>query len=817
MRAIMLADLKLACRRLLKHRSFTLVALVTLALGIGVNTSMFTILNAELMNGTPVVHSDRVITVLRTTPQAKDVEFHSPGSYKDLHDRSTAFEGLAAFTNALVNMAEPGQPAERLDGMAVSADFFPVFRVSPELGRTFTPEDDRAGAPRVAVLSDEFWRQRFAGNPAVLGRTLHLDGQLATVVGVMPARLDAPLYWGWGRVDVWLPLSYGPDTWRIRDNRWLQVVGRLRPGAPLAAAQGGATAVAEQLGREFPLTDDRSGFRLAPWDSVRVEEFSRRMTWVCMGLSGFVLFIACANLANLQLARAADQLHEHALRVALGASRLRILRQFLVESILLSVAGGGLGILAALWGTRLIGSEIVVEGVVGLNLPLDLNVLAFTLGAAVLTGALFGTAPAWLAGRLEVNAVLKQRSRGSTSGRTTNRLRHGLIIAELVLALVLLAGAGFFVRGMQRLAHIDRGWKADGLVTAGVTLPFNAKYTTEEQCRTFFTALETRIKAVPGVTDAGITANLPTSGFWQTDKVAVEGRPAEPGKEPTAYNEPVSADYFSTMGIRLLRGRGFNADDRPTTQAVAIVNAATAERLWPGEDPIGRRIGDVGPDGPSWRVVVGVVADIQTVFEVVRPAATRLQIYRPLSQVASHNAHYLGLALKTSVPLSTLGPELKQAVAAIDAELPVASILPAPVAMEQMISGVYVITHLLSAFALVGLVLSAVGLYGVIANLVAQRTAEIGFRLALGAQARQVLWMVMRQGMSLAVVGLGAGLAGAWALLRLLDSVMPAIPGGDPWALAAMAGILLLTALVACWLPARRATRIDPIRALRAD
>ena len=299
----------------------------------------------------------------------------------------------------------------------------------------------------------------------------------------MPRRLDNPLYWGWGRVDIWRPLAYPAETWKIRDNRWLQVVGRLQPGSSLAAAQGGAAAVADQLARDFPLTDARSGFRVMPWDSVRVEAFSRRVTCLCMGLSGFVLLIACANLANLQLARAADQLHEHALRLALGASRVRLLRQFLVESILLSVAGGGIGILAALWGTRLIGSEVVVENVAGLTLPLDLNVLAFTLGAAVLTGALFGTAPAWLAGRVEVNAVLKQRSRGSTAGRASHRLRHGLIVAELVLALVLLGGAGFFVRGMQRLAHADMGWKPDGLVTA-----------------------------------VGITANLPTTGFWQAEK-----------------------------------------------------------------------------------------------------------------------------------------------------------------------------------------------------------------------------------------------------------------------------------------------------------
>lgn len=811
----MLTDLKYAIRQLSRGPGFTFVALVTLALGIGVNTAMFTLLNAVILRESPVFESDRLVSIFRTSPQSQ-VWPHSPANVRELQKQATSFQSIAAFTWSNINLAEPGQPAERLPAMVTSAEFFPLFGISPEIGRVFTPEEDRAGTGRVAVISDGFWRSHFGGSTGVIGRTVRMDGQPVTIIGVMPPRFDNPLYWG--RVDVWMPLAYDETIWRIRDDHWLQAMGRLKPGITLAQAQVETAAIAKRFAHDHPETDAQDGLRLESWNKVRVSDLSRRISWLCMGLSSFVLLIACANLANLQLARTADRLHEHALRIALGASRMQLIRQFLVESVLLSMLGGVAGVLVALWATRLIGSEIVISDVAGFDLPIDLRVLSFSAAVAVATGIAFGTVPALVSSRADVGSSLKQSGRGATGGLPSHRLRKALIVSELVLALVLMSGASYFIRGMQRIAHTDMGWRPEGLLTAGLTLPFNASYSTDEQCRAFFDKLETKLRELPGVRDAAVSATLPITGFWSSSNFVIEGRAApEHGREPLAYSNPVSPGYFSTLGIRLMRGRDFDSSDRATSRPVVIIDESMANKLWPGEDPIGKRIGDVDSSNRNWREVVGVVGDVRAFIEIVRPADTPFQQYLPLSQVPSHTAHYLSIALRSSAPLATLEPEIRRAIAAIDPDQPVFSMYPAPEAIRHFTSSFTLVSQLLSIFAVLGLLLSAVGLYGVIANLVAQRTSEIGVRMALGAQVRDVLWMVLRQGMVLALVGICIGLACAWGLVRALDALVPAIPGGGPMGLVLITAILASVALLACWLPARRAARVDPITALRAE
>jgi predicted permease len=426
--------------------------------------------------------------------------------------------------------------------------------------------------------------------------------------------------------------------------------------------------------------------------------------------------------------------------------------------------------------------------------------------------------PAWIASRTDVSAALKKGSRGAAGDRSRHLFRKALIVSELALALILLSGAGYFVRGMQRIADADMGWRPDGLITASMSLPFNANYQTDDQCRAFFDRLGSKLAQLPGATDVAISATLPVPGFWRSDTFLVEGRPAPArGKEPLAYYNSVTPGHFSTLGIRVLQGRDFSSADRADTQPVVIINESMARNLWPKENPIGKRIGSADPAHPGWMAVVGVVNDVHTAADLVRSPDSRFQAYRPINQTPSQFVHWLGLAIRSSAPERDVATALRAAVQQIDPDQPVYEVATARDSLEQFTRGFSLTSEMLGAFALIGLVLSAVGIYGVIANLVAQRTSEIGIRMALGAQARDVLWLVLAQGVRMAIFGTAVGVACAWGLIRLLDAILPAIPGGDPVAVALIALLLAAVALFACWLPARRATRIDPIIALRSE
>jgi predicted permease len=805
----MLADLKFALRSLAKSPGFTAVALLTLALGIGVNTSMFTVTNTLLLQPLPFADAGRLVRVFRTSPQSQNWP-HAIANFLDLRAQSRSFSHLAAYVWSSCNYAAPGQPAERLRGMDATADFFPLLGIAPELGRTFAPEEMRSGAAPVVVLSHESWEKRFVRDPGIIGRQIRIDGALATVVGVMPSSFVPRLLWG--PVELWRPLNFSPQQEQNRENNFLSAIGRLAPGVSRAQAQSELTGIAARLTSAYPVTNSGNGLRLAPY-TIQPDGAPRALTWLVTGLAGFVLLIACANLANLQFARTAGRAREFAIRLALGAPRSRIMRELLTESLLLALLGGACGLIVALWCNDLLGQRLVVGPTPGLALTIDPRVFAFTLAASALAGIAFGLLPAWFASKSDVNEVLKQQTRGSSGGRATHRLRHALIVAEVTLALTLLAGAGVFIRGLQHFTHRDAGWQPDALLLGDLALP-DSKYPDNAARVAFFERLNQKLAESPLIQHAAITSSLPIWGYSSSTSFIAEGRPLPAaGTEPLTNLVMVNPAYFATIGLRLQQGRVFTADDRLGKPRVVVINETMARTLWPGENPLGRRLGDPDPAHHNWEEIVGVVADAGAPAGL-NPPDTRFQMYRPIAQEAFS---FATLAVRGSVAPDLLASELRRAVAALDPDQPVANVLSARSQITRSLANFNLIGTLLGGFALLGLALAALGIYGVLAGFVTQRTREIGIRMALGAQVRDVLRLIIGRGLQLALVGVALGGLGAFAVVRVFASILPTLGSPDPLVLAGVVVTLLAVTVIACWLPARRAARIDPIEALRAE
>jgi len=808
----MFQDLRIGLRMLLKDKGFTVVAALTLALGIGANTAMFSVLNTYLFRALPYPQSDQLVRVFRTSIHSQSWP-HSPGNFFDQREKNNVFEKMVAYTFISPNLAEEGEPAERLQGLAATADFFPSMGIQPALGRVFTPEDhetaERVGAGPVVVISDRFWMRRFGGDPNVLGRTLRLDGREVKVVGVMPPGFDHPMLWG--AVDVWRPLAFNAEGRRSRDSNWLRAFARLKPGVSLAQADQAMKALAAAITKETSQNQNES-LRLEPLYLSMSSEINRKVMWFTFGLAGFVLLIGCANLANLQLARTAARAREFAVRAALGAGRVRLLRQSLIESLIISLIGGALSLLLAMWGVGFISRRVFSE-LPGAKVTLDFRVFGFALLCSVLTGLIFGAVPAWLASRADVNQALRENVRGSSAGRSHQRLRNGLIVGEVAFALILLTGAGLFLRGLQRFANLDPGWRVDGLVTAEISLP-RTKYTNDDQRRAFHQRLEERLAALPGVERVAFSASQPVWGFNSSGGFIVEGRPEPaPGQYPEVFQEPVSLGYFDTLGIRLLTGRAFTSADAADRPAVVIINETMARRFWPNESPIGKRIGSPNLNQRNWREVVGVVNDVGFPASLGEPY-TRLQYFRPLAQSPLGSVN---IALRTSASPEALTNALRAAVAELDPALPAHRIRAARGLVEQSLGSVSLLGSLLGAFAAIGLALAAIGIYGVISYSVVQRTGEFGIRMALGAQTLDVLRLVLGKGARLILLGALLGFGGAYAVARFLASAIPALPTRDPVAMGAITFALVAVALAACYLPARRATKVDPIVALRRE
>ena len=807
--------MKLALRSLAKSPGFTAVALLTLALGIGVNTAMFSVVNTLLLRRAPYPNADRLVRVYRTTPQLK-TSSHSTPDFDDLRAQNHVFDAIAAFQWWSFSLSQPGQPAQLLRGMVVSADFFPTLGVQPALGRAFTADEQQPGRDRVVVLTDALWRSRFGADPGIIGRSIRVDGENHTVIGVMPANFAYPLLWG--RLDAIRPVVVSAVWQHQRSVSWLGAVARLKPGVPLAQAQAEADTIAARLAQQYPDSNAGTGIRLVPLHETTMDAANRNASWLTLGLAGFVLLIACVNLANLQLARSAARARDFAVRAALGASRVTLMRQMLVESLVLAFAGGALGVLLAVWLNVFLSHQLDLAQGTSIALALDGNVLAFAVAASLITGVISGVIPAWLATRVDVNAALKSQSRGTTGDRSRHRVRQALIVSEIAFALVLLAGAGFFIRGLQRVAARDPGWRTAGLIAGTLTLPDKLstdRYARPDSRRQFNDRLLQRLAELPGVEHASLSSSAPLYAYNSPRKMFIEGRAEPPtGQEPLADYVVVSPDFFNTFGLQLIEGRLFPENMRADSPGVAIVNETLARQFWPGESAIGKRIcgTDSNPKERNWTEVIGVVRDVGFVANLGLPD-TRYQVYRPLVQ---EPWGYLTIALRGQNPQSLAEP-LRRALAEIDSDLPVANLSTIDEAVDNAQHNFVVANQLLAGFALLGLALAALGLYGVISTLVVQRTPEFGIRLALGAQPRAVLWLVLGKSLRLAVLGAALGLVGSALLFQILEKLIPGLPGADPLTLAAIVVVLLGVALGACFLPVRRATKVDPLVALRAE
>ena len=804
----MITDLRLALRNLAKAPGFAVTALLTLALGIAMSTSSFSLANTILLRTVPYPHGDRLVQIFRTTPQTLNAP-QAPANALDVRTESTSFAGLAFFFGDAASLAEPGQPAQQVFGLSASPALLAVIGIQPSLGRNFTPDEEQPGKSKVVILAHRTWVRRFGSDTGVINRTLRLDGDNYTIVGVLPARFDAPLVWG--PVEFVRPLTIEKHFLTLRDNAWFRTVARLKDGVSLPQAQSELSTIAVRLAKAYPRELGTDGLRVVDLGTASIDDVSRGILWLMVALSGMVLLIACANLASLQLARAFGRTREFAVRSALGAGRFQLMTPLLVESVVLALGGGALGVLLAAWSNDLLGRHLIIGNEPGLLIPLDGHVLTYAFIASLVSGVAFGLAPAWLASRTPASESLKEGARGSTAGRSHQRLKSTLIIGELAAALVLIGVATSFTLSVKKFLRRDVGWIPDGLFAGYISLPWN-RYNDDAKVRAFSRALLQRLEGLPGVDQAALSDSLPVYAYNVRRNLVAEGQaPVARGREPLAQNAFVSPAFFAALRLPLQQGRLFAASLRAEDPPEVVVNAALARRMWPAGNPIGRRLRFV--DNDQWLEVIGVVGDARMSANLAEPD-TRLQAYRPLVQDPQHN---LAIILRTSLAPEALAPAVRQAVAALDADMPVAQPDSLRASIKRNLANLNLVTANLATFACMGLLISAIGLYGVISQLTAQRTRDIGVRMALGAQYGDILGMILRQGATLLVVSLVAGLPAYFAASIVLGRMMTELPPPGWWLLGLNLLTLTAVAFLACWLPARRAARLSPVVALRAE
>jgi putative ABC transport system permease protein len=797
-----LNDLKYAFRMMLKHRVFTCIAVLALGLGIGANTAIFSVINAVVLRPLPYRNPEQLVTVLHdgATPVA-------PANYLDLAAQSQSFANIAAAQWWEPNLTGREQP-EHLRGLQLTAQMFQVLGVSPMLGRTFNADEDQPGRERVVVLSHRLWQRRFGGDAGVVGQQVTFDGESYTVIGVMPADFQFAPFWA-TRAELWSPLNLAPRA-SNRGGRSLRVFARLKPDVTRAFAQAEVTTIFQRLEQQYPETN--KGLAIAVQSlHEQVVGKTRPALIILFGAVSFVLLIACANVANLMLARATSRQKEIALRTALGASSTRIARQLLTESVLIALIGGVFGLLLSIAGMRallLLGPDSLPRlQTIGLDLP----TLGFTFGVSVITGLLFGLAPVLQTRRLNWHESLKDSTRGSSAGRGRVNARRLLVISEVALALMLLVGGGLMVRSFARLRAVDPGFSPDNLLTMTISL-VGSEQSTGKKRIAFFNELLSRVDSLPGVQSASAINHLPLGGDVWTVPYFVEGRPKPaPGEKQGAVYRIVRPDYFRTMGATLLKGRDFTANDNDTSPPVVIINEPFAKRNWPNEDPLGKRI-RVGGGDEELREIVGVVKALKQDQWTAEP---NLETYLPHSQAAGPGGMTL-VVRSTGDPLALVG-SIENQVWSIDKNLPVAEIRT----MQEVISG-SIEQHrfnlfLLGLFATVALTLALVGIYGVMSESVNARTHEIGIRMALGARAVDVLRMVVQQGMALAIIGIAIGLFGALWLTQFMTTLLFEVSPTDSVTFLPIPLVVALVVLCACLIPARRATKVDPLVALRYE
>ncbi len=795
-------DLRHAVRGLARNPGYAAVAVLTLALGLGASTAIFTVVNAVLLRPLPFAEPDRLV-YLRESKLPQLPEFSvSPGNFLAWQAQNGAFEAMAAYGGGSFNLTGAGEP-ERLVGDRATANLFDLLGIRPVVGRTFTPDEDRAGGPPVVLLSYGLWQRRFGGDPGVVGRVISLNGLPYTVVGVLPVAMQALRT----TTQLWVPMAFTAQEGERYGSHYLRAVGRLKPGATLAQARADLDTIARRLEAEHP--DDDTGWRVLAFSlPAYATQQVRPALLILLGAVGLVLLVACANVANLQLARGLGRQKELAVRAALGAGRAQLVRQLLVESLLVALAGGVLGLVLAEW---LLGALLALAPAVrprSGDIGLDLGAVGFALAVSALAPLLFGLLPSLQVSRADLRGTLNAGGRGAQPGLRQGT-RRALIVTEMALAAILLVGAGLLARSFQHLQQVDPGFVASDAVAASLALP-HARYPDRADAYRFYEALVARVAHLPGVEAAGATGSLPF-GDDHVEAITLEGRPPVPISErpPTNYYS-VSPGFFAAMGIRLLRGRLFTEQDGPGAPRVCVINETFAQRFFPDGRAIGRRV-DVSMDPEGWREVVGVVADVKQ-YGLTQDATN--QFYEPYGQAP---ARYMTLVVRTVGDPASVMPAVRRAVRALDPNLPIGEIRTLDDLVAQSIGPQRFSALLLATFAVAALFLAVMGLYGVLAYAVGQRTLEIGVRVAHGAGSARVLAMFLREGLGLALVGTGLGLAGALLVTRLLSGLLFGVEARDPATLVLASLTIVVVSTLASFVPAYKATRVDPVVALRGE
>ena len=800
--------ISLALRHLAKSPGFTGVALLVLALGIGINSSMFSVLDALIFRNAPFSDSERLVQITAQTPNDRLLTF-SPDETREIRDHAQSFDALTAVVRTEAIVSGSDRDIDHFERVRASADLFETFGIEPMLGRRFAPEEFSSGRDNVVLISHTFWQQRFGADPAVVGRSLRIDGAAATIIGVMPPQFEWPKLWKHTRM--WQPLDLTPDSHESRSYRPLTLIGRLASSASTGSAtsQLGPLAVAQR--QDHPELYSHLRYQVLPLSEALTHDLAGRVAWLLAGLAGFVLLISCANLANLQLVRGSLRSREFAVRTALGATRGQLIFHQLVESLVVSILGGICG-LGLAWGlNRVLEARLHATTAMDmLELQLDARVIGLTFGLSLLTGVLFGIVPAWLSSRVNTNAELKNQSRGATASRDSHRIRHALIVGEISLALVLLSGAVIMQRGFALFLEQDHGWDSDRVLSAALPLP-DARYTNDEQRFRVFQQIEDRLTQLPGVEHAAIASSVPIFGYSNTARVLAPGQSlADMAALPRAFHVMVTPNYFATLNIPLVEGRLLPTDRNPGGPSVVVINAALAQQYWPGESAIGKQLGHVKHGEVLWEEVIGVVGDVNAAA-TLGPPSTRFTVYRPMLRDTWNWA----FAVVRSPHPESMIDTVRRAIVEVDPELLPENIATVPQLVDFSQHNLRLAGQLLTGFGLLGFVLAAVGIYGVIANLVTQRTNEFGIRMALGAKPGSIRQIVLNEGMKLATIGIALGFIGSYGLGRVLHNSMPRLVSVDFVAMGGVAIVLFAIALAACYLPARRATRLDPLDALR--
>jgi predicted permease len=800
-------DVKFGIRMLLREPGFTAIMVVALALGIGVNTTVFTLVNAVLFRGLPVDQPDRVMYLSTNNHPKNQTDVRvSYLDFRDWREQSKSFQQLAAFSGTAVVITDDASAPERYSGTLLTANAFSIIGQKPMLGRDFMPGEDRVGAPAVCILGHGVWENRYGRNPDILGKSIRINDVPTTIVGVMPKGMKFPV-----NSDLWTPLVPGAD-FEKRDWRDLQVFGRLTGSATLAQARSEIESIAIRLAKAYPKTNEGITGMVIPYN----DEFNggqiRTVFLVLLGAVGFVLLIACANVANMLLARSLARAREISIRTALGASRWRVIRQLLIESVLVGFLGGAAGLAIAVWGVRMFDLAVANVGKpYWIVFKMDFTVFAYLAAICLFTGILFGLAPALQLSKVDLNSTLKEGGRGNSGGARSRYLTGFLVVSEVALSLVLLVGAGLMIRSFIKLYNITEGMRAERFLTLRLSLP-DRKYPNAEARKQFHDRLAPRLAAIPGVQSAAIVSHLPINGaaVW---KLEIEGEPpVEESKRPDLAAVVVDAPYFETVQLGMVRGRGFTETDGLPGKETVVVNQRFAAKYFPNQDPLGKRVRIYWQGDRPWLTVVGVSQDMRQQrpnLPEIEPVAYVPFPARPLSNDA--------LLIRSAVAPTSLTSAVRKEIQAIDGELPVFAVMTLAANFDQQRWQFRVFGSLFAIFAVIALLLSSVGLYAVMAYSVTRRTQEIGLRLAMGASTQNILLLVLKQGLRQLAIGIAIGLLAAFGVARVMKTLLVQVSPNDPLTFGAISAVLLAVGIFACWLPARRAMKVDPMVALRYE